>query len=319
MSFLKNAIKKGISDAVSKAVEEGVNSVVKPKIAEAAANATDKVVGAVEEYTNTLDQATQELKQAGSEYNQTVNENQKTIETAAQNANMAGLGGLFGSLVSSATAFANEAAKNMKECPGCHEIVPADKEFCPFCGAKLPEKTIAESNTCPKCGQVNDIGTLYCSSCGEPLGEAVKQIEAFNREFEEKLPEYPLWTLGRGLSLNDVGEKHGYPIYKLYGAQIDQKTLIEYKKALLANGFEAVKGFEGKKYTKTVKNVTYGFDCENAFDGETFEGVLFEIDSYKEEEKSAVEDLLGDTAKDLKEGLNNAKEAAKAIAGLFKK
>ncbi|MBO7703349.1 MAG: zinc ribbon domain-containing protein [Solobacterium sp.] len=52
-----------------------------------------------------------------------------------------------------------------KICPSCNEAVGSDLNFCPHCGAKLPEITAAQV-VCRKCGTVNRFMDGVCKNCG---------------------------------------------------------------------------------------------------------------------------------------------------------
>ncbi len=58
--------------------------------------------------------------------------------------------------------------RSYKICPSCFEAAPADLDYCPECGAKLPETT-AESRICPYCGGKNRIWDFECAYCGKEL------------------------------------------------------------------------------------------------------------------------------------------------------
>ena len=50
---------------------------------------------------------------------------------------------------------------NMKRCRFCHEAIPEDSDFCPFCGKKQEGEV-----TCPHCGMKNKADSHFCSRCG---------------------------------------------------------------------------------------------------------------------------------------------------------
>ncbi len=172
MGFLERAIRRGVSDAVSKAVGNAVQKAVEPtatELANKAANAIDNAAGTTE---------------------QTVRQT-------------SGLEGALGNLQRSMEGYATEAAKNIKVCPSCGEGVTADKNFCPKCGAKLPEQTVAQGAVCPSCGKQNTVGTKFCCDCGTKLPAAVQEEQmqadrnaAVMAEWEARLPQYPKWNQG---------------------------------------------------------------------------------------------------------------------------
>lgn len=49
----------------------------------------------------------------------------------------------------------------MKRCSFCHEAIPEDSDFCPFCGKKQEGEV-----TCPHCGMKNKADSHFCSRCG---------------------------------------------------------------------------------------------------------------------------------------------------------
>ncbi len=55
-----------------------------------------------------------------------------------------------------------------KICPACGEAVSSDNQFCPECGAKLPEHTAAK-RICPYCGAENQLLAFNCVKCGKKI------------------------------------------------------------------------------------------------------------------------------------------------------
>ena len=50
-------------------------------------------------------------------------------------------------------------------CPGCHNFICPEDDFCMTCGAPLRE------TTCPSCGYYVRPGAKFCTKCGKDLLE----------------------------------------------------------------------------------------------------------------------------------------------------
>ncbi|WP_423773912.1 double zinc ribbon domain-containing protein [Angelakisella massiliensis] len=50
-------------------------------------------------------------------------------------------------------------------CPGCHNFICPEDDFCMTCGAPLRE------TTCPSCGYHVRPGAKFCTKCGKDLLE----------------------------------------------------------------------------------------------------------------------------------------------------
>lgn len=109
MGFLERAIRRDVSDVVSKAVGNAVRQAVEPAA------------------TNFVNQATQSIDQA------TQNSQQQAQRSTA------GLEGAMSNLESKLQGYATEVAKNTKVCPNCGKPNGADKKYCEDCGTKFPE------------------------------------------------------------------------------------------------------------------------------------------------------------------------------------
>ncbi len=144
MGFLKRAIRDSISKGVGDAISKAVQQVVEPKATELANNAA-----------KSFDQAAGNAQQAARP--------------------MSGLEGALSNLQRSVEDYATEAAKNIKICPACEEACTADKKFCPKCGTKLPDTTVAQGAVCPQCGKQNTVGTNFCAECGTKLPAAQEE------------------------------------------------------------------------------------------------------------------------------------------------
>ncbi len=249
MGFLERAIRQGISRGVGDAIGKAVQSVVEPKATEFVNNTANRV----NEATNP---ARQQVNQTSSE-----------------------LEGALGNLKRSMEGYATEAAKNVKICPSCNEGCSADKKFCPNCGEKLPETTVAEGAVCTKCGKQNSVGTKFCQECGEKLPAAIEQEQAAKlrndnvmAEWDEKLSQYPKWNCG-GTDFNIEYLDGGYI---MFAASFDgnsfaaQQAVENYRAVLLNNGFREAGQYPSKYHLYKKENgVCFHVDTEHCFDGDS--------------------------------------------------
>ncbi len=179
MGFLKNAIRKGLSEAVSNAIEKVVEEKLEPKATELANMAADRIDAATQSAATQMKEAEEAARPAG------------------------GWESALSSLQSSLESYATQASKNMKVCPKCGRPTSADKKFCPECGTELPDETLAQGAVCPSCGKQNTIGTKFCTDCGSKLPAALAEEQAaadrdaaVMAEWDEKLAAYPKWNCG---------------------------------------------------------------------------------------------------------------------------
>lgn len=247
MGLLERAIRRGVSNAVGKAIGDTVRQAVEPKATEF-----------VERATQSLDDA------AGRAQGQAVQ--------------ASGLGNAFSGLESAAQGYATKAAQNMKICPQCEKPTSADKKFCPECGAKLPEQTIAQGAVCTACGKQNNIGTKFCQECGAKLPAAVQEEErmankraAVMQEWEQKLPQYPKWTCGGDqLNIEDYGDD-GYMFCASFNGDTSaaHRAVADYRQILLANGFRQAGQYPSiEQLFKRIDGVVYNVDTEHCFEGD---------------------------------------------------
>lgn len=172
-SGISQGISKGISAGLNKAVGEAVNKVAAPVVNSWA----EKTVSEFNESVGELNESVNELNEAAA----SVTPEQK--EEIAAGLGALGFGNL-GKLRSNAEQYATEMAKGLKECPECGETCTSDKIFCPSCGARLPEHSMADAYVCTKCGKQNSIDTKFCQVCGEVLPVYKEQYEAEKAERE---------------------------------------------------------------------------------------------------------------------------------------
>lgn len=297
MGFLDRAIKRGISNAVGRAVETSVRNVVAPKVEEVTANAVNSAANSINNAVGANQAPAQPqgsyqqggYQQGGYQQFQPASQvNQAEVSQAAST-----LGGIFGAFGGAAMNFANEAAKNMKICPACGEGASADNTFCPSCGAKLPETTVAQDAVCTACGAQNSVGTKFCAKCGAKLPAALAEeraAEARNAEvmaqWDECLANYPKWDQGgTDFEIEQSGvDEHGRPIYYFNARNTNFEALRRYKETLKANGFMRPPTYSTDDCLyKVVNGVSYSFNAGDPFCSDPgYMTVYFEIREFEQ-------------------------------------
>ena len=257
MGFLDRAIRQGISKGVGDAISKAVEQVVTPKATELA----NRTAGQ-------LDQA------AG-----------QTAESAAQRSSgvTAGLSGAFANLQRAAEGYATEMSKSVKLCPSCGQPAGADKVFCPSCGARLPEETVAQGAVCPSCGKQNTIGTRFCSDCGAKLPSAVAEEQAAQEksdaalaQWDRLLPQYPKWPCGG--SDCDIEQHDGYIMFivKLESGFAAESAVRQYRELLTRSGFTKAGEYPTESHLyKMADGACYHCDTEHCFDGDPDRPILY--------------------------------------------
>lgn len=246
---IRNGIKKGVSDAIGGAIKQAVEP--------AAANLANKAAGHIDDAVKSVSNA--------------------QVQTQAQKQQAANaLGGAFANLERATMSYATEAAKNMKICPSCEKPTTADKTFCPECGARLPEQTVAQGALCPACGKQNSIGTKFCQDCGTKLPMAVAE-EARKKcnadvmlEWEKKLSQYPKWACG-GNELYIEESDGGFMFIADFGGdtQSAHRAVEEYRQILLQAGFRQAGQYPTvEQLFKRVDGIVYNVDTEHCFEGD---------------------------------------------------
>ena len=252
MSFLKrtirNAVSQGISKGIGDAVGKAVRDVVEPRATEYANRAADH-------FDRAANGAAQEVRRTSS-----------------------GLESAFANLERSMQSYATQMSKNMKICPDCGQPTTAEKTFCPACGARLPEQTVAEGAVCPSCGKQNSIGTKFCEDCGTKLPAAVQEEQAQMardeselNQWETLLPQYPKWNCG-GCEYN-LEEYEPGVFYFSAGFRGDinaaHRAVEQYNQLLVANGFRTAGQYPSPgQLFKRIGGVVYNADTEHCFDGD---------------------------------------------------
>lgn len=249
MGFLERAIRRGVSDAVGKAMVKAIEPTV--------TDLTNKAA-------NAIDQAAQ-------------NTEQQVVRSS-------GLEGAMANLERSVQGYATEAAKNMKVCPNCNKPTTADKKFCPECGTQLPEQTVAQGAVCPSCGKQNVIGTKFCQDCGTKLPVAVQEEQmhaddhaSVMSKWDKQLPQYPKWNCGG--SHFEIEVYDGFTTFSVNfdGNTFRAKQAVEqYRQLLLEGGFrEAGENPTIEHLYKMIDGVCYHADTEHCFEGDNDTATIY--------------------------------------------
>ena len=256
-SLLERAIRRGVSNAVGNAVGKAVQQAVEPKATEFANKAAGQI-----------DAATRHAAQQG----------EKTVRQAS------GLEDALSNLQRSVESYATEAAKNMKVCPNCQKTTSADKKFCPDCGARLPEGSVAQGAVCPSCGKQNVIGTKFCQDCGTKLPVAVQEEQmhaddhaSVMSKWDKQLPQYPKWNCGG--SHFEIEVYDGFTTFSVNfdGNTFRAKQAVEqYRQLLLEGGFrEAGETPTIEHLYKMIDGVCYHADTEHCFEGDNDTATIY--------------------------------------------
>ena len=278
MGFLDRAIKNGISKGIGEAVGKAVENVVTPRATEWA----NKTAEQFDKATGSMAESAQEASKATS-----------------------GLEGAFANLQRAAEGYATEMSKNVKVCPSCGEPTTAEKAFCPLCGAKLPELSVAEGAVCSSCGKQNTVGTKFCASCGAKLPAALAE-EAAQKEkdiavlakWDELLPCYPKWAFG-GCNyeiIENGDDGHGNVNYLFEADGVNLTQLNQYFELLKQNGFvPAYSGSSNRTYYKVINGVCRAFNATDALAYERMSIGFYvgDFDKKKEEPQKKSGGLLG--------------------------
>lgn len=248
MGLLERAIRRGISDGVGKAVGEAISKAIEP-------TATELANKAAAQFDNAAQNSAQQ--------------NQKKTS---------GLEGAFANLERAAQGYATEMSKNMKICPKCNEATTADKKFCPSCGEKLPDQTVAEGAVCTECGKQNAIGTKFCEECGAKLPAAIMEAyaaaaadEAVMAEWDEKLAMYPKWNCGGSkFNIEQYDTEQFMFCADFVGDNFAAKSAVkQYRILLQENGFRQAGQYPSEEHLyKMVDGVCYHVDTEHCFESE---------------------------------------------------
>ncbi len=255
MDFLKNAIRDGIRKGVSGVLENAVKQAVEPTA------------------TRLANEAAETIDKAASQTQEAVLQSQETVRQTS------GWEGALGNLQRSVESYATQAAKNMKICPNCEATATADQAFCPHCGAKLPEMTVAQDAVCTACGKQNTPGTKFCSGCGAKLPAAIAEEQAqaqrdaaLMAQWAEKLAPYPQWNCG-GSEFNIEVMDGGYIMFAASFSGDPNAAYVavkQYRELLMQHGFRQAGEYPHIEHLyNKVNGVCYHVDTEHCFDGDS--------------------------------------------------
>lgn len=255
MSFfdLERAIRRGVSQGIGRDVGDAIGKAIEPTATDLANKAAGHIDNA-----------------AG---------NQNGGETQG-----GGFQGAFANLERSVNNYATEAAKNMKVCPNCQKTTSADKKFCPDCGARLPEGSVAQGAVCTSCGKQNVIGTKFCQDCGTKLPVAVQEEQmhaddhaSVMSKWDKQLPQYPKWNCGG--SHFEIEVYDGFTTFSVNfdGNTFRAKQAVEqYRQLLLEGGFrEAGENPTIEHLYKMIDGVCYHADTEHCFEGDNDTATIY--------------------------------------------
>lgn len=243
MSFLKNSLLRGIGQELGKAVGKAITNAVGPA-------------------------ATQ---QQGQQMNPTFAQQPQNPYASQPAVNP------FAGLERTLQGYATQMSQNIKICPNCEKPASAEQTFCPNCGTKLPEETLAQGAVCPQCGKQNDLGTKFCQDCGTKLPSAVAADEASAvkdaqvlAEWDEKLANYPKWCFGgRNYYIESYDEgTYMFSANFAGNSMAAQNAVAQYRQYLTQCGFRPAGMYPSMEHLyQRINGVVYHVDTEHCFEG----------------------------------------------------
>lgn len=248
MGFLERAIRKGIREGVGKAVGDAISKAIEPTASNLANKAAEHI------------------------------DNMSANNQAAQPKAPSGLENAFSNLERAAQNYTTEMSRNLKICPACGKGATAENTFCPECGEKLPEKTVAEGAVCSSCGKQNPVGTKFCTDCGAKLPCAIEEENAQQKkdaavleEWKNLLDVYPVWHFGgKNYNIEDYGDHIMFSADFENNANAARNSVEQYKQVLLQNGFRQAGQYPSAEHLyKKVNGICYHVDTEHCFEGDS--------------------------------------------------
>ena len=253
MSLLKRALREGIRKGVGDAIGDAVRQAIEPTATQFANKAAQRLEQSTNAAADRVKQGTDQARRATGGLQDAL----RNLEQAAQ-------------------GYATEMGKNMKVCPSCGQPTTAEKTFCPSCGQRLPEETLAAGAVCPSCGKQNSLTTKFCTDCGEKLPHVLRAEEearakdaAVLTQWQQFLPQYPLWSCG-GTNLCLEQLEGGYMFSVTFPGDAPARAAVEeYRAVLEAAGFRQAGQYPCREHLyKMVGGQCFHVDTEHCFDGD---------------------------------------------------
>ena len=125
---------------------------------------------------------------------------------------------------------------------------------------KLADKAAEHMNETAKVVEMN---SEAIKAAGENLAQTVSAAE-----WEEKLPQYPKWTLSGSVEISTGDMMNGYPLYFVQVAEAGMDELNAYVDLLKNSGFVPYSGDDSDVYYKNIDGVCRAFDKTDADQGD---------------------------------------------------
>ncbi len=174
--------------------------------------------------------------------------------------------------------YATQLSQHIKVCPACEKPASADQAFCPSCGARLPEATLAQGAVCPRCGRQNGLGMRFCQDCGTklPLAQAEDEARAARdaqaiAEWDGRAPCIPRWCCGgRDFCFDSLEDgQHLFSARFGPGDGSPESAVAQYRQHLLQCGFRPAGMYPSVEHLyQRIDGVVYHVDTEHCFEGD---------------------------------------------------
>jgi len=262
--MLRKGIEKGVGDALGKSIHNAVGKAVEQTVRPAAERLAGQAADAA---AQKVSQTASSFAEAGAAMTQ-AQDAAKDISDEQWNQALSFFEGMAGGMM-----------KDMRVCPACGELVRGEVQFCPKCGAGLPEKTVMELALCPQCAKQNPPGTDFCTACGAKLPGRELQEEAQRSkdaavlsEWRAKLPHFPVWDCG-GTHYELVELEQGRFCFSAWfngDVSAAEQAVRQYVARLKESGFRTAGKYPSDAHLyKMVDGVCFHADTEHCFEGDS--------------------------------------------------